>query len=72
MGELDSIRESLKKHRLSFTWLIYQLEKRDIVTDKTEMSAIFAGSRKGQKVDSIITESNKIIKDYEKRFVRNA
>jgi hypothetical protein len=72
MGELDNIREKLKKHRLSFTWLIYQLELHDISTDKTEISAIFAGSRKGAKVDSIITESDKILKDYEKRFARNA
>lgn len=72
MGELDTIRDKLRRHRLSFTWLIYQLELRDITTDKTEISAIFAGTRKGSKVDSIITESNKILKEYEKRFARDA
>ena len=28
MEELDTIRERLKKHRLSFVWLIYQLRQK--------------------------------------------
>ena len=37
MKERDEIRDRLKRHRLSFVWLIFQLEKRNIVTDKTEV-----------------------------------
>ena len=71
MEELDVIRDRLKRHRLSFVWLIFQLEKRNIVTDKTEVSSIFAGTRKGTKADSIIQATNAILDDYEKGFVHD-
>ena len=72
MEELDNIRDRLKKHRLSFVWLIYQLGQRDIVTDKTEVSSVFAGTRKGAKADSIIQETTVILDEYEKGFVHEA
>lgn len=65
MEERDAIRMRLKSHRLSFVWLIFQLGQRGIATDKTEVSSVFAGSRKGEKADSIIQESIKILDDYE-------
>ena len=65
MSELDNIRNRLKKHRLTFVWLIYQLRECGITTDKTEISSVFAGSRVGTKADSIIQESVKILDDYE-------
>ena len=71
MKERDEIRDRLKRHRLSFVWLIFQLEKRNIVTDKTEVSSIFAGTRKGTKADSIIQATNAILDDYEKGFVHD-
>lgn len=73
MEELDIIRERIKKHRLSFVWLINQLSMRGITTDKTEVSSIFAGTRKGAKADSIIQCSTEILDDYEngKLFVHN-
>ena len=52
--EPDAMRERLKQHRLSFVWLIFQLEQRGIVTDKTEVSSVFAGTRKGAKAHAII------------------
>ena len=61
MKERDEIRDRLKRHRLSFVWLIFQLEKRNIVTDKTEVSSIFAGTRKGAKSDSIIQATSAIL-----------
>jgi hypothetical protein len=67
--ELDAIRERLKRHRLSFVWLIFQLERKGIVTDKTEVSSVFAGTRKGTKADSIIQETATILDDYESGFV---
>ena len=71
MKESDEIRDRLKRHRLSFVWLIFQLEKRNIVTDKTEVSSIFAGTRKGAKADSIIQATTAILDDYEKGFVHD-
>ena len=69
MDELDTIRDRIKNHRLSYVWLIYHLEKRGIATDKTEISSIFAGTRKGQKVDSIVQASNEILNEYETGFL---
>lgn len=65
MSERDEIRDRLKRNRLSFVWLIFQLDHRGVSTDKTEMSSVFAGTRKGAKADSIIQESVKILDDYE-------
>lgn len=65
MKELNAIRERLKKHRLSFVWLIFQLGQRGIATDKTEVSSVFAGTRKGAKADSIIQATEGILADYE-------
>ncbi len=66
MDKLDEIRGRLKKQRLSFVWLICQLKQRGIITDKTEVSSIFAGTRKGAKADAIVKVSNIILNDYEK------
>lgn len=66
MKELDRLRERLKNNRLSFTWLIYQLTCRGIKTDKVEISSIFAGTRKGAKVEMIIRETDDILNKYDK------
>lgn len=66
MEKLDDMRERLKKNRLPFTWLIYQLSVRGLKTDKSEISSIFAGTRKGAKADSIIRETKIILDNYEK------
>lgn len=68
MKELDVMRDRLKQHRLSFVWLIHQLKLKGILTDKTEVSSIFAGTRKGVKVDAIIRTTNVILDEYEKGF----
>lgn len=69
MEERNSIRVRLKQHNLTFTWLINQLSMRGIVTDKTEMSSVVAGTRKGDKADTIIQTSIEILDDYEKGSV---
>lgn len=63
--ELNKIRERLKNNRLSFTWLIFQLDNKGIKTDKTEVSSIFAGTRKGAKADSIVQKAKNILDTYE-------
>lgn len=65
MKELDTIRERLKKHRLSFVWLIHQLRQKGIITDKTEVSSVFAGTRTGVKADAIVKTTKYILNDYE-------
>lgn len=65
MEELDTIRERLKKHRLSFVWLIHQLRQKGIITDKTEVSSVFAGTRTGVKADAIEKTTKYILNDYE-------
>lgn len=65
MEELDAIRERLKKHRLSFVWLIVQLRQRGIITDKTEVSSVFAGTRTGAKAKAIVKTATYILDDYE-------
>lgn len=69
MDELNAIRDRIRNHRLSFVWLIYQLDRYGITTDKTEVSSIFAGSRKGTKVDLIIQTTSVILDEYEKSFL---
>lgn len=69
MEERNRIRVRLSQHKLSFTWLIYQLELRGLNTDKTEMSSVMAGTRKGAKVDTIIQTSHAILDDYDKGSV---
>lgn len=68
MEELNSIRNRILDNRLSYKWLIYQLENRGIITDKSEISSVFAGTRKGKKADSIIQNTNDILNEYESKF----
>lgn len=63
--ERKNIRERLKKHKLSYVWLIGQLALRGIVTDKTEMSSVISGTRNGTKADAIIELSIDILDKYE-------
>ena len=65
MEERENIRERLKKHKLSYVWLIGQLALRGIVTDKTEMSSVISGTRNGTKADAIIELSIDILDKYE-------
>ena len=66
--EREEIRERLSRNKLSFVWLINQLEKRGVMTDKTEMSGAISGSRKGPKVDLIIRESIAALDEYEANY----
>ena len=60
-----NIRERLIKHSLTFTWLINQLERKGIAVDKSEMSSVISGTRKGPKAEQIIRESAAILDEYE-------
>lgn len=66
--ERDEIRLRLYQNRLSYTWLIWQLEKRGIMTDKTEMSTVISGTRKGPKADQIVQEAIAVLDEYEMHY----
>jgi hypothetical protein len=59
----------LKRHNLTYLWLISQLKSKGLVTDKTEMSSVMGGVRKGAKAERIVKESVEVLKEYEQRFV---
>lgn len=65
----DNIRERLRKHRLSYVWLIGQLDLRGVTTDKTEMSSVISGVRKGPKADLIVQTAKTILDGYEQGSV---
>lgn len=65
MQEVDRIRTRISTNRLSHTWLIYQLHRRGIETDKTEFSGFLAGTRKGPKAEMVIAAASEILDHYE-------
>ena len=71
MAERENIRSRLKKHQLTQVWLINQLGLRGIVTDKTEMSSVLAGTRSGSKADAIIELSHDILDLTPTRWVQS-
>lgn len=66
--ERDEIRIILYRNSLTQTWLINRLEEKGVLTDKAELSSALAGSRKGAKVDKILTTSAEILKEYEDKM----
>lgn len=65
MAERDDVRNRLKKHSLTQVWLIQQLGLRGIVTDKTELSSVLAGTRNGAKAEAIVDLAHDILDKYE-------
>lgn len=59
------IKMSLFKNALTSVWLQKRLEEKGIVTDKTELSAVLSGSRKGPKAENIIRSSIEVLDTYE-------
>lgn len=62
--ERDRIRVLLFENSLSQVWLINRLEEKGIFTDKSELSSALSGSRRGEKIDKIISTSIEILNDY--------
>ncbi len=65
MDDRTLIRRKLQDNHLTSVWLINQLEHLGINSNKTEMTNILSGSRKGPKVDEIIRVSMEILNRYE-------
>jgi hypothetical protein len=72
LTDRDELREKLARNHLSYVWLIDQLRRKNVVTDKTEMSSVVAGTRNGKKAETIISVSLDILDSYEKEFLTDA
>ena len=62
------IKEMLFRNTLTQNWLINRLQEQGIKTDKTELSAILNGRRKGNKVTLVLDTSLSILRDYEEKM----
>lgn len=69
MEERIDIRFRLQKYNLSYTWLISQLRMRGVTTDKTEMSSVISGVRRGPKAERIIQTAVAVLDSYEQGSV---
>lgn len=58
------IRTILFNLDLTQVWLIGKLAERGIVTDKTEMSSVLKGTRRGNKADLMLKTSVEILNEY--------
>ena len=56
------IRKLLFDLDLTQVWLINELRERGISTDKSEMSSVLKGTRKGDKAERILENSLEILK----------
>ena len=63
--ERTQIKFTLFKNALTNVWLQKQLENRGIKTDKSELSSVLNGSRKGPKAVTIINTAIEVLRDYE-------
>lgn len=68
MEQRDAIRLKMSTEKLSYTWLIRQLERNGVVVAKSELSSILAGTRLGPKSDQVINAITKILSDYDRVF----
>ena len=66
--ERDRIRLMLYRNTLTNAWLVNRLEERGIITEKSEMSSVLRGVRKGAKAESIINTSLEILEEYEAKM----
>lgn len=66
--ERDRIRLMLYRNTLTNAWLVNRLEERGVITEKTEMSSVLRGVRKGAKTETIIKTSLEILDDYESKM----
>lgn len=66
--ERDRIRLMLYRNTLTNVWLVNRLEERGVITEKTEMSSVLRGVRRGAKAETIIKNSLDILSDYEEKM----
>lgn len=65
----ERVRVMLCRHHLSQSWLMNELEKRGISVDKSSLSDILSGRRKGgSKTERIINGALTILEKYGKCY----
>lgn len=64
----EKIKTTLWRNSLTHVWLINRLEDRGIKTEKTSLSSILRGVRRGPKAEEIINASLLILDDYERKM----
>ena len=64
MEEGVNIRVELIKRARTQKWLIDELAKTGVETDKTELSKVLSGKRKGKKADMILRGSKNILRGF--------
>lgn len=60
------VKRKLAEFGLTQVWLIQQLGRAGVPSDKSEMSSILAGTRNGAKAETLLRMSKSIIAAYEK------
>lgn len=66
--ERDRIRLMLYRNTLTNAWLVNRLEEKGVITEKTELSSVLRGVRKGAKAETIIKTSLEILENYEEKM----
>ena len=67
----SEIKDALKFQSLTQVWLIGKLDERGITVDKSELSSVLSGVRRGPKAERIKAAAIEIIEGY-KRERRSA
>ena len=70
MADRDDVRDRISRNRLTHTWVIYQLQKRGIETNRSQFSGAVSGALRGEKITEIINKANEVLDDYERYFVK--
>lgn len=60
------IKDKLAEFGLTQIWLIHHLRQANMITDKSEMSSILAGTRNGAKTETLLRMSKSILEVYAK------
>lgn len=69
MEQRDAIRLKMSTEKLSYTWLIRQLERKGLIVPKSELSSVLSGTRTGKKSTAIITAVQEILAEYDRVFL---
>lgn len=64
-----SLRYRLLDLHLSYAWLIDQMRRRGTEVDKSTLSSAVNGTITGERVETILTLGNKIVDEYEKKYL---
>lgn len=64
----NTIKEKLSEYSLTQAWLIGELDRNGIYTDRSELCSTLAGTRKGAKAETMIRLCNDILIKFEEKY----